>query len=142
MLGSASPELANVQGARWNPPGTAALYTSLAAATARAEGGHLITMQPLPPRAPRTIYEIEVVVHRLVDLSDEKELQNVGSITDEELRADDMSPCQRIGAAVAWLGNDGLLVPSVRDEGQPNLVLFIDNQSSEKVLRVREKRRL
>lgn len=48
MLDSASLELANVRGARWNPPGTSALYTSLAEATAKAEGDHLIAMQPVP----------------------------------------------------------------------------------------------
>jgi RES domain-containing protein len=58
LLGSAPPELANVRGARWNPPGTSALYASLAESTAKAEGDHLIAMQPVPPRAPRTIYEL------------------------------------------------------------------------------------
>lgn len=66
MLGSAAPELANERGARWNPPGTAALYTSLTEAAAKAEGDHLIALQPVPPRAPGTIYELEVAIKRLV----------------------------------------------------------------------------
>jgi RES domain-containing protein len=45
MLGSAPPELANERGARWNPPGTSAFYTSLAETTAKAEGDHVIAMQ-------------------------------------------------------------------------------------------------
>jgi len=79
MLGSASPELANVRGARWNPPGTSALYTSLTEATAKAEGDHLIAMQPVPPRAPRTIYELEIAVTNLLDLTDTARLAAIST---------------------------------------------------------------
>lgn len=127
MLGSASPELANVRGARWNPPGTSALYTSLAEATAKAEGDHLVAMQPVPPRAPRTIYELEIAVANLLDLTDTARLAAIG-VAEGDLDSIPWEPCQRVGGAVAWLGHDGLLIPSVRGSGGSNLVIFTANQ--------------
>jgi RES domain-containing protein len=124
MLGSAPPELANVRGARWNPSGTSALYTSLAEATAKAEGDHLIAMQPV---APRAIYELEIAVANLLDLTDAARLAAVG-IAEDDLDSIPWEPCQRVGGAVAWLGHDGLLIPSVRDSGSSNLVIFTANQ--------------
>ena len=129
MLGSAPPELVNERGARWNPPGTPALYTSLAETTAKAEGDHVITMQPVPPRATRTIYELDVSIENLLDLTDAKRLTAIG-ITEEDFESIPWEPCQRVGGAVAWLGHDGLLIPSVRDSDGSNLVIFTANQSS------------
>jgi len=136
MLGSASPELANVRGARWNPPGTSALYTSLAEATARAEGDHLIAMQPVPPRAPRTIYELEIAVANLLDLTDAAQLAAIG-IAEGDLDSIPWEPCQRVGGAVAWLGHDGMLIPSVRGSGGSNLVIFTANQPANAAIIVR-----
>jgi RES domain-containing protein len=136
VLGSAAPELANVRGARWNPAGTSALYMSLEEATAKAEGDHVIAVQPVPPRAARTIYELEVSLDHLLDLRAEVRLAAVG-ITKDELRSDDWDPCQRVGGAVAWLGHDGLLVPSVRDQTGSNLVVFTSNQAAENEIQIR-----
>lgn len=127
MLGSAPPELANERGARWNPPGTPALYTSLTETTAKAEGDHVIAMQPVPPRATRTIYELDVSIENLLDLADAKRLTATG-ITEEDIESIPWEPCQRVGGAVAWLGHDGLLIPSVRDSDGSNLVIFTANQ--------------
>lgn len=128
LLGSAPPELANVSGARWNPPGTSALYTSLAESTAKAEGDHLIAMQPVPPRASRTIYELDVSIVSLLDLTDETRLAAIG-IAEEDFESIPWEPCQRVGGGVAWLGHDGLLIPSVRDSAGSNLVIFTANQA-------------
>jgi len=136
MLGSASPELANVRGARWNPPGTSALYTSLAEATAKAEGDHLIAMQPVPPRAPRTIFELEIAIANLLDLTDAARLAAIG-ITEGDLDSIPWEPCQRVGGAVAWLGHDGMLIPSVRGSGGSNLVIFTANQPANAAIIVR-----
>ncbi len=127
MLGSARPELANERGARWNPPGTSALYTSLAETTAKAEGDHVIAMQPVPPRATRTIYELDVSMANLLDLTDARRLAAIG-ITEEDFHSIPWELCQRAGGAVAWLGHDGLLIPSVRDTDGSNLVIFTANQ--------------
>jgi RES domain-containing protein len=128
MLGSAPPELANERGARWNPPGTSALYTSLAETTAKAEGDHVIAMQPVPPRATRTVYELDVSIENLLDLTDAGRLAAIG-VTEEDFESIPWEPCQRVGGAVAWLGYDGLLIPSVRDSDGSNLVIFTANQA-------------
>lgn len=128
MLGSAPPELVNERGARWNPPGTPALYTNLAGTTAKAEGDHVIAMQPVPPRASRTIYELDVSIKSLLDLTDRGRLAAIG-VTEEDFESILWEPCQRVGGAVAWLGHDGLLIPSVRDSDGSNLVIFTANQS-------------
>jgi RES domain-containing protein len=83
MLGSAPPELANERGARWNPPGTSALNTSLAETTAKAEGDHVIAMQPVPPRAARTIYELDISIENLLVLTDVGRLAAIG-VTEED----------------------------------------------------------
>ena len=83
VLNDNAPELANTRGARWNPPGTAALYTSLAAQTAEAEGSYLISQQSPPLRISRTVYELEVAVTELVDLRGPAELLKVGISEDE-----------------------------------------------------------
>jgi RES domain-containing protein len=134
VIGSARPELANLRGARWNPAGTQALYTSLDDRTAKAEGDQLISLQPIPPRAPRTIYELEIKAGSLLDLRDRSQLQAVG-IGDAELRSDDWGACQRVGGAVAWLRHDALLVPSARDPEGSNLVIFVANLPSEAEIR-------
>jgi RES domain-containing protein len=125
-----------VRGARWNPPGTSALYTSLAESTAKAEGDHLIAMQPVPPRASRTIYELDVSIASLLDLTDAARLAGIG-VTEEDFESILWEPCQRIGGGVAWLGHDGLLIPSVRDSDGSNLVIFTANQPPEAEIAVR-----
>lgn len=139
LLGSAPPELANVRGARWNPPGTSALYTSLAESTAKAEGDHLIAMQPVPPRASRTTYELEISLANLLDLTDTARFAAIG-IVEDDFDSIPWEPCQRIGGAVAWLGHDGLLIPSVRDSGGSNLVILTANQPPTAEIVVRNSR--
>ena len=46
-----------------------ALYTSLAAQTAEAEGSYFISQQSPPLRISRTVYELEVAVAGLVDIA-------------------------------------------------------------------------
>ncbi len=86
----------------------------------------MIAMQPVPPRATRTIYELDVVVAKLLDLTDAGRLAAIG-ITEEDFESLPWEQCRRVGGAIAWLGHDGLLIPSVRDSGGSNLVIFIAN---------------
>jgi RES domain-containing protein len=88
----------------------------------------VIAMQPVPPRATRTIYELDVSIENLLDLTDAGRLATIG-ITEEDFESIPWEPCQRVGGAVAWLGHDGLLIPSVRDSDGSNLVIFTANQS-------------
>lgn len=84
-------------------------------------------MQPVPPRASRTIYELDISVANLLDLTDAARLAAIG-ITEDDFDSIPWEPCQRVGGAVAWLGHDGMLIPSVRDSDGSNLVIFTANQ--------------
>jgi hypothetical protein len=60
MFGDYPPDAENTRGARWNPPGIATIYTSLTREGALAEAEHQIAVQPIRPRARRTIYTLEL----------------------------------------------------------------------------------
>jgi RES domain-containing protein len=130
VLGPYAPDLANVRGARWNPPEVSALYVSLEEETAKAEGARVLEVQSVPPRVKRSIYELDVELERVLDLTTGTALAGVG-LTDDDLQSDSFLACQRVGGAVAWLGHDGLLVPSARAAGGINLVIYTSNQASE-----------
>lgn len=70
MFNDHPPELANTRGARWNPSGTAAIYTSLEPDTALAEGQHAMDIQPVRPKPRRRVlYEIQVTLQAVLDLT-------------------------------------------------------------------------
>jgi hypothetical protein len=46
----------------------------------------LIAMQPVPPRATRTIYELDVSIKNLLDLTDAERLASIG-ITEEDFES-------------------------------------------------------
>jgi RES domain-containing protein len=123
MFNDYPPDRVNTSGARWNPPGVGAVYTAMARETALAEGQHAIDVQPTRLYARRVLYEIEVAVSDVVDLSDSSSLREVG-LTLADVAADDHTACQRVGGAAAWLGRGGLIVPSARDVGM-NLVILV-----------------
>lgn len=129
MFNDYTPDRVNTAGARWNPPGVGAIYTSLQRATALAEGQHAIDVQPRRTYAKRVMYEVEVSVPDVVDLTTPEALAAVGLTigdihADLNVRADVQSPCQRVGGAAAWLERGGLLVPSARASGG-NLVILV-----------------
>lgn len=128
------PDKANGRGARWNPPGTDALYVSMERETALAEADHQIAMQPVRPRAKRTIHRLEITLSNVLDLTDADLLDRLG-IDSEALAALDFEACQKIGGAAARLGHDGILVPSARHSGT-NLVIFVGNHQPDADLRV------
>ena len=122
----------NIRGGRWNPPGTEALYASLLPETSAAEIDFLMSLQPVPILRDRLTIELEATLSRVTDLSDHAQLARVG-LSIEDLTAEDPSRCQHVGAAVAWLGCGGLLVPSARHEGI-NLVVFVNNLGPDDVV--------
>jgi RES domain-containing protein len=128
------PDKANGRGARWNPPGTDALYVSVECETALAEADHQIAMQPVRPRAKRTIHRLEITLSNVLDLTDADLLDWLG-IDSDALAALDFEACQKVGGAAARLGHDGILVPSARHAGT-NLVVFVGNQHPDSDLRV------
>lgn len=124
MFNAHQPNHVNVLGARWNPAGVGAVYAALERETALAEGQHAIDVQPRPVRARRFLYELEVDVDEVVDLSIPGRLEQIG-IRSLELRSDDFAACQAVGGAASWLGRGGLVVPSARHSGD-NLVILVN----------------
>lgn len=122
VFGENDPLRENTRGARWNPPEVPAIYTSLSRDGALAEADFLLSLQTPRPRVNRTIYQVEVDLGSVVDLSDPRVLARLG-VSAQALHEIDWSVCQPIGAGVEWLGNDGLIVPSARSVGR-NLVIF------------------
>jgi RES domain-containing protein len=122
MFGRHLPDQENTSGARWNPPGVAAIYLSCTREGAIAEGDHAIAVQPLRPRARRFIYAVQVTVANVLDLRDTTTLHDIG-LTQDDIADDDLSACQEVGAAVDWLEHDGLLVQSARSSAM-NLVIY------------------
>jgi RES domain-containing protein len=128
MFNDNPPELANIRGARWNPPGLAAIYSSEEREIALAEGQHAIDSQPLRPRARRFLYELRVSADKAlrIRLSD---LPALG-LTEADLQSPDFGPCQRVGSHAAFLGYDALIVPSARADGS-NVVIFVNELAAE-----------
>lgn len=140
MFGSYPPDRENTSGARWNPAGVAAIYASLSRAGALAEAEHQIAVQPIPPRAARSLYELEVALGGVFDLTDLALLAELG-VDEDGLGADDMLACREVGAAAASLDCDGILVPSARTEAT-NLVIFAANLGAEARFDVRRREEL
>jgi len=134
MFSDFPPERENQRGARWNPAETPAIYTSLSREVALAEADFQISLQPVRPTATRTIYRIGVNLSSVIDLSDQDRLVALG-ISEEDLASLDHRACQQVGGAIAWLGNDGFLVPSAGADGV-NLVIFPNQQKSDYEFRV------
>lgn len=129
MFGAHPPGRPNTTGARWNGTGVDAIYTSCERETALAEAEYYISMQPLRPRARRTLYTIQVSLKHVIDLTAIGLLDQLG-ITDAVLAGADHSACRTVGGAVNWLGHDGLLVPSARRAGGTNLVIYRQDLST------------
>jgi RES domain-containing protein len=132
MLGENPPDRENTQGARWNPPELAAVYTSLKAETAIAEVEYNLAHQTRPVRRDlrKTLYELHVTLAGVVDLSPAMQAFARFGIGLDQLFSDDMKISQKIGRSIAWLGFDGLLVPSARAEGM-NLVIYPSRANAE-----------
>jgi RES domain-containing protein len=122
MFNDHPPELANTRGARWNPPGLAAIYTSEQRATALAEGQHAIDMQPLRPEARRYAYQLRVSATKALRIT--PDLSALG-LAPADLTSTDFTSCQRVAAHAAFLEYDALIVPSARADGA-NVVIFVN----------------
>jgi RES domain-containing protein len=125
VFGDTHPTRQNTRGARWNPPDTAAIYTSLAKEVAVAEGEYLLSMQPVPVKVQRVVFRLKVRLESVVDASSPDVLRTLG-IGPNELANAGQEQCRIVGGAVAHLGHDGLLVPSARTDGV-NLVIYPGN---------------
>ncbi len=128
MFNDNPPELTNTRGARWNPPGLAAIYTSLDKATAVAEGQHAIDSQPLRPRARRYVYALRVDAAKVLTIT-EDDLEALG-LSFDDLMSTDFGNCQRVAAHAAFLDYDALIVPSARADGS-NAVILVNELAAD-----------
>ncbi|MCA0307721.1 MAG: RES family NAD+ phosphorylase [Actinobacteria bacterium] len=134
MFNDIPPDRVNTRGARWNPPGVAAIYASLERDTCIAEGQHAIDIQPLRPVAKRVVYECHLEADDVVDLTGNGILDRLG-LSDPDVEDDDFTACQAIGEAAAWLGLGGVIVPSARAAGG-NIVILVDANNRGPILEV------
>jgi len=73
---------------------------------ALAEGQHAIDVQPRRTFARRVLYEVEVSVPALVDLTGPGALAPVG-LSAAHVAADSHVACQQVGGTAAWLERRG-----------------------------------
>lgn len=128
MFNDNPPELSNTRGARWNPAGLAAIYTSQERDTAIAEGQHAMDSQPLRPKARRYVYELRVSARKVLRIS-ESDFPALG-LDPADLNASDFTACQRVAAHAAFLEYDAILVPSARADGS-NVVIFVNELAAD-----------
>ncbi len=137
MFADYRPDRENTLGARWNPAGIPAIYTSLSRDTVLAEVDYQLTMEPLRPSVRRTLYKIEVALSSVLDLSSWAVLETLG-LSPQGFAGIDHAPCQKIGEVVAHLEHDGLLVPSARLTSGTNLVIYPNRRAPQYRFRVIE----
>lgn len=121
---SLDPTAYSTWGGRWAPKDDIpVLYTSLESNGAIAEIAHHWMLLTPRPTKPVMLHALDVSVTQALKLI-RADLKMLGVELD---RFGDMDYkfTQQIGSAVAFLGNDGLIVPSARWECE-NLVLFDD----------------
>ena len=130
------PTTPSTAGGRWAPPdGPAVLYTSLERAGALAEiTFHWGQFNPLPTK-PALVHRLAVRSERTLRLI-RTDLEGLGVETARYLDPNYVQT-QRIGAAVAFIGCDGLLAPCARWPCE-NLILFTDNSALAATLEVAE----
>ena len=124
-------------GGRWDDGTLDVLYTSEIRATAIAERRfHLYQGQPLPPSKVRyELFELRVSLKEVVHLPDLELLASIGfdvgsfgqlSYLERER---EYPRSQEIAEACAFLGADGLLVPSAREPSSNNLIIFCEQET-------------
>lgn len=119
------PLAPSTRGGRWAQPGGAAvLNSSLDRDGALAEiSFHWGRLTPLPSK-PAALHRLRAKVAKALHLI-EADFQILG-VDPAEYRSPNYRRTQEIGAAVAFLGHDGLIVPSARWPCE-NLVIMMDN---------------
>jgi RES domain-containing protein len=140
MLAGHLPDTENTRGARWNPAGTAAIYLSTTRDGARAEADYHLSLQVPRPRVRRTMYDIELTLANVLDLTQDNILDELG-IGLAELTDVTMVACQEVGGAASWLSHDGILVPSARSSAV-NLVVYPANRDASAVFEIRGEQEL
>lgn len=128
MFGSTEPERENTTGARWNPADLGTIYTSLEAATAKAEGQYHVDSQPFRPTAERRLHRVQVRLASVLNLTDWNLLCQL-QVVQDSYDAPEPPRCKEVGGTVAFLGHDGFIAPSARAANGLNLIIYPDNQT-------------
>jgi RES domain-containing protein len=129
---SIDPTAASISGGRWSPRpdsvfGVPALYTSFTREGALAElCSFLADITPIPKARMIKVTSLEISVLEAVRVQRD-DLVTLGVALDRYGQRD-YSRTQQIGAALAFLGVDGLIAPSARWDCE-NLVVFQDNHN-------------
>jgi RES domain len=129
---SIDPVAPSISGGRWAPPpdgdpGIYVLYTSLDREGAIAEMcSFLADLTPIPKPRPIKVTRLAVTTSRTLRLG-RADLTALG-VDMDRYGERDYSRTQKIGAALAFLGFDGLIAPSARWTCD-NLIIFIENHA-------------
>lgn len=126
---SLDPLAGSYNGGRWMPRDVAAvLYTSLEREGALAEiAFHWSQLDPRPTK-PVLVHRLRVEAHRTLRLI-RADLSALG-VPDSEYPGINLPSTQAIGAAVEFLGCDGLIAPSARWACE-NLMLFPERMGAD-----------
>lgn len=128
----ADPAAPSNSGGRWAPPpqgdpGLYVLYTSLERDGALAEvASFLAGLTPVPGPRPIKVTRLAVSTSRTLRLA-RADLPGLG-VDMHRYGERDYAQTQKIGAALAFLGFDGLIAPSAR-WACDNLMIFTDNHA-------------
>ena len=117
-------------GGRFNPPNEfGALYASLEASTAAKEVARGLRLRGIDPEQfPEErwwVYELEVKLEGILDLTDPDVLQRSG-IRQDSLTGTDVNATRQIAAQARARDYQALLVPSAAAPNSKNLVIFLD----------------
>jgi len=124
----ADPTAPSINGGRWAPPGTVwVLYTSFDRDGSLAEVASFLAEQtPIPGPRPLKVSRLGVSTTKTLRLA---RTDMVALKVDMALYGErDYARTQQIGAALVFLGLDGLIAPSAR-WGCDNLMIYTDNHS-------------
>ena len=121
---------------RWNPSTMSVLYGAADRDGAIAEiNFHLSRGQSVfPSRMRHDLFELAVQSRQQLVLADMDQLKRLG-VDDSRYRELLYTRTQEIGAAAAFLGFDGMMVPSARWDCQ-NIILFLDAISVDDVRKI------
>lgn len=127
-----------LSGGRWNKKKQyGALYTALNENTSKEELARVAQRQGLTPSdlAPRDMVKLKVKLNKVLDLTDQKNLNKLG-IKQDDITKDDCSKCLEIADAARNLGFEAILSHSATGLGL-NLNIFLDKlKSSSKVTEI------
>lgn len=134
---SLDPLASSTNGGRWMPKGErSVLYTALSRDGALAElTFHWGMLDPLPSK-PAVLSRIKVGLDSSLRILS-SDFERLG-VSESETNKPNYDQMQKIGAAVAFLGCHGLIVPSARWSCE-NLVIFTENLPNLDALVLEEK---